>query len=85
MHGAYAVMAYAESISNTGKQRYSFTSYLIIPPYPRPPLTDAKMHKTFSSAIAHRIWPMLIAPSLRLININTVNVKINSANIRCVE
>jgi hypothetical protein len=78
-------MAYAESISNTGKQRYSFTSYLIIPAYTRPPLTDAKMHKTFSSAIPYRVRPLLIAPALHLININTVNVKINSANIRCIE
>ena len=78
-------MAYAESINNTGKQRYSFTSYSIIPPYPRPPLTDAKMHKTFSRAIPYRVRPLLIAPALHLVNINTVNIKINSANIRCIK
>ena len=78
-------MEYAKSTVKSGKQRYSFTNYLIIPPYTRPPLTDAEMHKTFSSAIAHRIWPVLVTPALHLININAVNVKINSANIRCIK
>ena len=78
-------MAYAESISNTGKQKYSFTSYLIIPPYTRPPLTDAKMDKTLSSAIPYRVGPVLIAPALHLININAVDVKVNRTYIRCIE
>jgi hypothetical protein len=78
-------MEYAKNIVKSGKQRYSFTSYLIIPAYTRPPLTDAKMDKTFSRAIPYRVRPLLITPTLHLVNINTVNVKINSANIRCIE